>query len=111
MFRIEADLLIPGQGDPIRDAAVILDGSRILYAGPAAVAPPPASPADASVVRAVTVMPGMWDCHGHFIGTRTFDLNQLPLDADPLADIGVLADPDHVTAVWSLGRLVKGATV
>jgi imidazolonepropionase-like amidohydrolase len=81
MFRVEAELLIPGEGDPIRDAVVILDGSRIRYAGPAAVAP--AQP-DATVVRAVTVMPGMWDCHGHFIGTKTFDLNQLPLEPVPL---------------------------
>src|SRR5262249_60894712 len=25
-------------------------------------------------------MPGLWDCHGHFLGTRTFDLGQLPLE-------------------------------
>src|SRR5205807_10130502 len=29
--------------------------------------------------------------------------------ADPLADIGVLADPDRITAVWTRGRPVKGA--
>jgi len=32
----------------------------------------------------------------------------ITLDADPLADIGVLADPAHVTAVWTTGRQVKG---
>jgi imidazolonepropionase-like amidohydrolase len=32
----------------------------------------------------VTVMPGMWDCHGHFLGVRHFDLGQLPLDPEPL---------------------------
>jgi imidazolonepropionase-like amidohydrolase len=26
----------------------------------------------------------MWDCHGHFLGIRTLDLNQLPLEAAPL---------------------------
>jgi hypothetical protein len=31
----------------------------------------------------------------------------ITLDADPLADIGVLADPGHVTAVWTGGRQVK----
>ena len=25
-------------------------------------------------------MPGLWDCHGHFMGSRTFDLGQLPLE-------------------------------
>jgi imidazolonepropionase-like amidohydrolase len=81
MYRIEADLLIPGHGDPIRDAVVILDGSRISYAGPASVAP---STPGAGTSRAATVMPGMWECHGHFIGTRTFDLTQLPLEPVPL---------------------------
>jgi imidazolonepropionase-like amidohydrolase len=81
MHRIEAELLIPGHGDPIRDGVVLLDGAEISYAGPAAVAPQtPAAP----VSRAVTVMPGMWECHGHFIGTRTFDLDRLPLEPEAL---------------------------
>src|SRR5205823_5998548 len=36
-------------------------------------------------------------------------LDAITLDADPLADIGVLADPDRITAVWARGRQVKGA--
>ncbi len=32
-----------------------------------------------------------------------------PLAGDPLAGIGVLADPDHITGVWTRGRAVKGA--
>jgi hypothetical protein len=39
MYRIEAELLIPGHGDPIRDGVVLLDGALISYAGPAAAAP------------------------------------------------------------------------
>jgi imidazolonepropionase-like amidohydrolase len=84
MDRIEAELLIPGRGDPTRDAVVILDGPRISYAGPASVAPPRAGFGDAEVHRAVTVMPGMWECHGHFIGARSFDLTKLPLEPTPL---------------------------
>jgi imidazolonepropionase-like amidohydrolase len=37
-----------------------------------------------------------------------YDADVITLDADPLADIGVLADPAHVTRVWRQGRLVKG---
>jgi imidazolonepropionase-like amidohydrolase len=81
MYRIEAELLIPGRGDPIPDAVVVLDGSRISYAGPASVAP---AAAEATVVRAATVMPGMWECHGHFVGTRSLDLTRLPLEPMPL---------------------------
>ena len=81
MHRIEAELLIPGRGGPVRDGVVVLDGSRISYAGPAGVAPTtPGTP----VTRVTTVMPGMWDCHGHLLGTRTFDLGQLPLEPEVL---------------------------
>ena len=38
-----------------------------------------------------------------------YDADVITLDADPLADIGVLADPDRITAVWTRGRQVKGA--
>ena len=38
-----------------------------------------------------------------------YDADVITLDADPLADIGVLADPDSVTGVWTGGRQVKGA--
>ena len=85
MHRIEAELLIPGHGGPIRDGVVVLEGSRIGYAGPAGAAPREwtASPG-APVTRAAAVMPGMWECHGHLLGTRTFDLAQLPLEPEAL---------------------------
>ena len=38
-----------------------------------------------------------------------YDADVITLDADPLADISVLAQPAHVTAVWRAGRQVKGA--
>src|SRR6516165_8974765 len=79
MYRIEAERLIPGRGGPVSDGVVVLDGARISYAGPAGVAPPtPGTP----VTRVTTVMPGMWECHGHLLGTRTFDLGQLPLEPE-----------------------------
>jgi imidazolonepropionase-like amidohydrolase len=75
--RIHADVLIPGQGAPVRDGVVILDGAEIGYAGPAAGAP---ETPGAQEHRAAAVMPGMWDCHGHFMGMRTLDLTRLPLE-------------------------------
>src|ERR1700733_5888936 len=77
MDRIEAELLIPGEGAPIRDGVVLLDGPRISYAGPAALAP---SSPGACVVSVTTVMPGMWDCHGHLVGARSMDLNLVALE-------------------------------
>jgi imidazolonepropionase-like amidohydrolase len=38
-----------------------------------------------------------------------YDADVITLDADPLADISVLAQPAHVTGVWTAGRQVKGA--
>jgi hypothetical protein len=32
----------------------------------------------------------------------------ITLDADPLADIGVLADPDRITGVWTGGPPGQG---
>ena len=29
-------------------------------------------------------MPGMWDCHGHFMGARSFDLNRVTLEPSEL---------------------------
>ncbi|MGH3258116.1 MAG: metal-dependent hydrolase family protein [Streptosporangiaceae bacterium] len=81
MHRIEAELLIPGRGEPVRGGVVVLDGPRITYAGPAAAAPQtPGAP----VWRAAAVMPGMWDCHGHFTGARSFDLNRVTLEPSEL---------------------------
>jgi imidazolonepropionase-like amidohydrolase len=81
MHRIEAELLIPGRGEPVTDGVVLLDGPRIGYAGPASGAP---QAPGAEVSRAAAVMPGMWDCHGHFMGSRTFDLGHLPLEPEAL---------------------------
>lgn len=65
--RIDADVLIPGRGEPIANGTLILDGNTIAFAGPTADAP---DAPDAELVRAAAVMPGMWDCHGHFMGLR-----------------------------------------
>src|SRR5438094_794397 len=77
MQRIEADQLIPGHGAPVRDGVLVMDGSVITYAGPRDGAPPAAEAA--AVVRAATVMPGLWDCHTHLLGTRPgeFDYAQI----------------------------------
>jgi imidazolonepropionase-like amidohydrolase len=77
MERIDAGLLIPGSGEPVGGGTVVMDGPRITYAGPAAGAP---ATEGITAHQAAAVMPGMWDCHGHFIGTRKFDLGQLPLE-------------------------------
>jgi imidazolonepropionase-like amidohydrolase len=70
--RIDADLLIRGRGEPIERGSVVLDGGGITYAGPAA-----AAPAADDVTEVATVLPGLWECHGHFAGFRGADLETL----------------------------------
>jgi imidazolonepropionase-like amidohydrolase len=78
--RIDADVLIPGRGDPIADASVVIEGSTIAYAGPQAGAPVVAPD---STYRVPAVMPGLWDCHTHFMGVLEMDLAKIP--TEPMA--------------------------
>ena len=69
--RIETDLMIPGSGEPIRDATIVLDGGTITYAGPRSLAPATPGAEEAEVPVA---MPGLWDCHTHFVGIDKPDI-------------------------------------
>jgi imidazolonepropionase-like amidohydrolase len=72
--RIEADLLIPGSGEPVRNGCVVINESSIVYAGPIEGAPP--SETSDATVSVPTVMPGLWDCHTHFFGLRVFSAEE-----------------------------------
>src|SRR5918992_147350 len=74
MLRIDADLLIPGAGEPVSNGCVIAEDDKIVYAGPSAGAP---NGDITRIFEAPVVMPGMWDCHGHFIGARRVDLGEI----------------------------------
>lgn len=69
--RIDADLLIPGKGEPIESGSVVMDGERIAYAGPSHGAP-----TGDEVTEVTTVLPGLWECHGHFTGILTANLEE-----------------------------------
>lgn len=69
--RIEATRLVPGRGDVVDDGVVVMDDGAISYAGAAAEAP---DTPGTDVVKTDTVMPGMWGCHGHFIGIYTANI-------------------------------------
>jgi len=72
--RIDADLLIPGKGDPIPNGVVLIQGNKILYAGASSKAPTKTA---TSVLKVPVIMPGMWDCHCHFIGSTTPNFDEL----------------------------------
>jgi imidazolonepropionase-like amidohydrolase len=105
MGRIEAELLLPGMGEPIRDGVVEWDGSLINYAGTRAGAP---TAQHGDVIRAAAVLPGLWDCHAHLLGIRHMDLARLPVEpiatraARCVADLRAALD-SGVTSVREVG--------
>ena len=89
MERIEADILIPGRGETIHDGCVVLDGPTIAYAGPTLGAP--VTPG-AGIYRVPAVLPGLWDCHAHFMGMFSPDLAELATNAPALTAMRVARD-------------------
>jgi imidazolonepropionase-like amidohydrolase len=96
MMRIDAGLLIPGRGPAVADAAVVVDGATIVFAGRRDDAPTSAAETDA--VSVPVVMPGMWDCHGHFTGERSADLATIATMHPALMGIRAAGDARKVLA-------------
>ena len=85
--RIDATRFLPGEGDPIEDASIVIDGASISWVGPTAEAP------DAeTVISTETVMPGMWDAHAHFLGLTAANLELLAGMAPQAAILRSLPD-------------------
>src|SRR5437879_11678511 len=93
MERIEADLLIPGRGEPIRNGCVVLDGSTIAFAGPIEGAPK--APAGTRVHHVPVVMPGLWDCQGHFMGLRGTNVEDIAKTSLPVLTARSVADANR----------------
>ncbi len=87
--RIEAKRLVPGRDDVVDDGVVIFEGSTIVYAGGADAAP---QTPDATVLITDTVMPGMWDCHGHFLGIHTASLDEIHVTRPQVSAIRSVGD-------------------
>ncbi len=95
--RIVADVLIPGRGDLIDGGTVVMEHGAIGYAGPTSGAP--AADSDDVVVEAPVVMPGLWDCHTHFVGMSLSSL-------DALATIDIVGAAAR--AVEDAGKVLDG---
>lgn len=65
-FCITADLLIPGRGQPQKNACLIVTGSKISHVGP--VEDVQAHFSHLHTTHVKVLMPGMWDCHAHLMG-------------------------------------------
>ena len=112
--RIVADLMIPGRGEPVEHATVVLDHREITYAGPTVAAP--ASDSDDDVHEVPVVLPGLWDCHTHFTGMVQPNIELLGTTdvvvatARSICDAGAMLD-GGVTSVRDVGGLGCGRAV
>ncbi|RFU35066.1 hypothetical protein B7463_g1290, partial [Scytalidium lignicola] len=66
LYRIDASVLIPGRGEPITDASVIVNENQIAWVG--AQSSVPDIYGNLPTTKVPVLMPGLWDCHVHFMG-------------------------------------------
>lgn len=72
---IFTSLLIPGRGEPITNGAVAINSETIEWVGPAGDLP--AAYLGAARTSVPVLMPGLWDCHVHYIGSSSAGEDQL----------------------------------
>lgn len=85
-------MLIPGRGAPIRDASLLLEGSRIAWVGPRAECPDtPGVPSTTAQV----LLPGLWDCHVHLTGLRNTSLDDVMRVPVPVAAARAVRDAER----------------
>ena len=88
-IRIQADLLIPGKGDPVEAGSVFIDGGAITYAGPRGSAP---KTEDDVTEEVAVLMPGLWDCHAHLFGSPAWNIESAAWLAPATAGARATAD-------------------
>lgn len=65
---VKTPLLIPGRGDPVKDAILVFSSGKIDYAGPLSKLPKGLNVPQERTIEVPVLLPGLWDCHVHFIG-------------------------------------------
>jgi imidazolonepropionase-like amidohydrolase len=70
---ITAEVLIPGDGEPLSDAALVAENKVIVWVGAQAGLPKKYTDVPHKSYSVPYLMPGLWDCHVHFGGTSDDD--------------------------------------
>jgi cytosine/adenosine deaminase-related metal-dependent hydrolase len=103
--------LIDGTGAaPVDAAAVVIEAGTFTYAGPACSRP---AATDETVIDlgGRTLLPGFFDCHVHFLMDSNADFTGrrwlVVCDGNPVADVGLLGEPDNVVLVVQGGSIIK----
>lgn len=71
---VSTPLLIPGRGDPIKDAILVFSSGKIDYAGPRSGLPKSLEVPKERTVEVPVLLPGLWDCHVHFLGHLEYSM-------------------------------------
>lgn len=108
--RIEVEVMIPGRGDPVEHATLCMEGGTITYAGARSSAPAIDRVGGEAVTEANTAMPGLWDCHVHFVGNVSANLEEIGTTNPITAAARAAADVTNtlmggVTSVRDVGGL------
>lgn len=106
LIRIDADQLIPGDGEPLLDASVIIRGDEIEWVGPRAEAPN--IPDNTAIWSVPYLMPGLWDCHTHMTGLTSTSLDDVMRLPVPVAAARAVRDASRalnagITSVREVG--------
>eukprot|EP00484_Ammonia_sp_Unknown_P003350 CAMPEP_0197075148 /NCGR_PEP_ID=MMETSP1384-20130603/211464_1 /TAXON_ID=29189 /ORGANISM="Ammonia sp." /LENGTH=437 /DNA_ID=CAMNT_0042513991 /DNA_START=78 /DNA_END=1388 /DNA_ORIENTATION=+ len=98
--RIYAGIIIPGKGDPIYNGVVIVNNGVIDYVGTVSEHMKEFANSEHKFVefRVPILMPGLWDCHTHFLGQTAQVMKQYKQFMDC-----VTVEPLHL----AVGRSVK----
>ncbi|MFV2016022.1 MAG: amidohydrolase family protein, partial [Candidatus Heimdallarchaeota archaeon] len=85
--RIDAETVIVGDGEHYTNGSIVFKGNKITYTGESEHAPNVKNTHQTN-----TVMPGMWDCHTHFMGITTLSLDVIPSTNPVLGGIRTTKD-------------------
>ena len=91
-FCVEADILIPGKGEPFENGCIVVEGNKITKVDTISVLAREYSHLPKYHVK--VLMPGMWDCHIHFIATQRVAWDAILESTQKMALTGARCAPD-----------------
>ncbi|KAK4940388.1 hypothetical protein LTR10_019494 [Elasticomyces elasticus] len=80
---ISAELLIPGRGKPMTHVTVVIKDDKIQEIHSTASLPTHLQSLPSTKVP--VLLPGLWDCHTHLLGSKSFNFGPILLDSTATA--------------------------
>ena len=107
LTRAQADILIPGRGSPVTNGTVVWKDSVIVYVGAQEALPEEYRTVPCSEHK--LIMPGMWDCHIHYLGATSAMMQTFTTTSQSLAGARSVPDlRDTIMAGFTSVREVGG---